>query len=88
MITIKKTTKIERDTDLEGGTIARPKGEYLTTKQVAEIYPFFGYHTLKDLRYKGISPFPFYRIGKNVRYKRSEIENYINSRKVVANVEL
>ena len=70
------------------GTIARSKGEYLTTKQVAETYPFFGYHTLKDLRYKGISPFPFYRVRKNVLYKRSDIENYINSRKVVANAEL
>ena len=88
MITIQKRTKIARDKDEMRGTIARSKGEYLTTKQVAETYPFFGYHTLKDLRYKGISPFPFYRIRKNVLYKRSDIENYINSRKVVANVEL
>ena len=62
--------------------------EYLTTKEVSQLYPFFGYHTLKDLRYKGISPFPFYRLGKNIRYKRSDIENYINARKVLANVEL
>ena len=80
------TMKIERRN--EKGTFARERGEYLTTKQVAEIYPFFGYHTLKDLRYKGISPFPFYRIGRTIRYRRSDIENYINSRKVVANVEL
>ena len=72
----------------EKGIFGREEGDYLTTKQVAKIYPFFGYHTLKDLRYKGISPFPFYRIRKNVLYKRSDIENYINSRKVVANVEL
>ena len=63
------------------------KEEYLTTKQVSEIYPFFGYHTLKDLRYKNKSPFPFYKVGKTVLYKKSEIENIIDSRKVVGIVE-
>lgn len=63
------------------------KEEYLTTKQVAEIYPFYGYETLKDLRYRKKSPFPFYKIGRTVRYKKSDIDNYINSRKVVDIVE-
>jgi predicted DNA-binding transcriptional regulator AlpA len=61
--------------------------EYLTTEQVAKLYPFFGYHTLKDLRYKNKSPFPFYKVGRIVRYKKSEIESIINSRKVVDIVE-
>lgn len=57
--------------------------EYLTTEQVAKLYPFFAYQTLKDLRSKNRSPFPFYKVGKTIRYKRSDIENIINSRKVV-----
>ena len=62
--------------------------EYLTTKEVAKIYPIYGFNTLKDFRYKGVSPFPYYRIGRKILYKRSDIEFLINSRKVDANVEL
>lgn len=85
MKTLKVVNK-ERDYDQVGGSNASQKGEYLTTKEVAEIYPIYGFNTLKDLRYKGVSPFPYYRIGRKILYKRSDIEFSINSRKVGANV--
>ena len=57
-------------------------GEYLTARQVARIYPFYTRESLKTLRYRKKSPFPFYKFGKDVRYKRSEVESIIKSRKV------
>lgn len=61
--------------------------EYLTTEQVARLYPFYNSQTLKTMRYKNNSPFPFYKVRGNVRYKKSEIESIINSGKVVDIVE-
>ena len=57
--------------------------EYLTTEQVANLYPFYNSQTLKTMRYRNNSPFPFYKVRGNVRYKKSEIENIINSNKIV-----
>ena len=57
--------------------------QYLTARQVARIYPFYTRESLKTLRYRKKSPFPYYKIEGKVFYKRSEIESIINSGKVL-----
>lgn len=57
--------------------------EYLTTEQVAKIYPFYTRETLKGMRYRNKSPFPFYKVGRTVRYKKSDIDNFIASKKII-----
>ena len=56
--------------------------DYLTTEEVANLYPFYTVSTLKTLRYRGKSPFPYYNLVRGVRYKKSEIEEIIGSSRV------
>ena len=56
--------------------------DYLTTEEVANLYPFYTVSTLKTLRYRGKSPFPYYKIDRKVVYKRSEIEEVLGSSRV------
>jgi hypothetical protein len=59
--------------------------DFLTTEQVANLYPMYTVSTLKTLRYRGKSPFPYYKIDRKVVYKRSEIEEVLGSSKVEPN---
>ena len=56
--------------------------EYLSTEQVAVLYPMYTVSTLKTMRYRGKSPFPYYNLVRGVRYKKSEIEEIIGSSRV------
>lgn len=51
--------------------------EYLTTKQVVEVYPFFNQGTLRYWRHTGTGPASFTVGGKKVVYRRSEIERWL-----------
>lgn len=50
--------------------------EILTTKQVADRYPFLNVGTLRFWRHNGTGPASF-TIGSKVLYRRSEIERWI-----------
>ena len=52
--------------------------EYLTTEEVAKLYPFYSANTLRVLRYRGKSPLPYVKINKKVLYDRAEVERIIN----------
>ena len=56
--------------------------EYLSTEQVAVLYPMYTVSTLKTMRYRGKSPFPYYKIDRKVFYKQSEIEQILSNSKV------
>lgn len=56
--------------------------DYLTAEQVANLYPMYTVSSLKTLRYRGKSPFPYYKILRKVFYKRSEIEQILGNSKV------
>lgn len=56
--------------------------EYLSTEQVAVLYPMYTVSTLKTMRYRGKSPFPYYKIDRKVFYKQSEIEQILGSNRV------
>ena len=56
--------------------------EYLSAEQVANLYPMYTVSTLKTLRYRGKSPFPYYKILRKVFYKRSDIEQILGNSKV------
>lgn len=58
--------------------------DWLTTEQVANLYPQFTVSTLKTMRYRGTSPYPYYKTRRGVIYKRSEIEAIIESSKIDA----
>jgi len=56
--------------------------EYLSAEQVANLYPMYTVSTLKTLRYRGKSPFPYYKIERKVFYKRSDIEQILGNSRV------
>tara|TARA_B100001093_G_C26442288_1_gene848628 strand:- start:23 stop:244 length:222 start_codon:yes stop_codon:yes gene_type:complete len=51
--------------------------EYLTTEEVAKLYPFYSANTLRVLRYRGKSPLPYIKITRKVLYDRSEVERIL-----------
>jgi len=55
---------------------------YLSTEEVANLYPMYTANTLKTMRYRGKSPFPYYQIDRKVFYKISEIEHILGSNRV------
>ena len=56
--------------------------DFLTTEQEANLYSMYTVSTLKTLRYRGKSPFPYYKIDRKVFYKQSEIEQILSNSKV------
>jgi len=57
--------------------------DLLTTEQVAEQYPIYSSNSLRFYRSINRSTFPYIKIGRTVRYKRSDIEETLNNRKVI-----
>ena len=57
--------------------------DLLTTEQVAEQYPIYSSNSLRFYRSTNRSTFPYIKIGRTVRYKRSDIEETLNNRKVI-----
>jgi excisionase family DNA binding protein len=60
--------------------------EFLTTKEAAAHLDVTE-HTLCVWRSSGRYRIRFYRIGRNVRYRRSDLDAWLESRKVDADVE-
>ena len=56
--------------------------DLLTTEQVAEQYPIYSSNSLRFYRSTNRSTFPYIKIGRTVRYKRSDIEDILNSKRV------
>ena len=56
--------------------------EYLTTEEVAKLYPFYSANTLRVLRYRGQSPFPYLKVKKKVLYDKADVERVINNSEV------
>ncbi|WP_168706491.1 helix-turn-helix transcriptional regulator [Gordonia paraffinivorans] len=50
---------------------------FLTTKQVADMYPFLSEGTLRYWRHAGTGPASFTVGGRKVVYRRSEIERWL-----------
>jgi len=57
--------------------------DLLTTEQVAEQYKIYSSNSLRFYRSINRSTFPYIKIGRTVRYKRSDIEETLNNRKVI-----
>ena len=56
--------------------------DLLTTEQVAEQYKIYSSNSLRFYRSTNRSTFPYIKIGRTVRYKRSDIEDTLNSKRV------
>lgn len=56
--------------------------DLLTTEQVAEQYKIYSSNSLRFYRSINRSTFPYIKIGRTVRYKRSDIEDTLNSKRV------
>ena len=56
--------------------------DLLTTEQVAKQYPIYSSNSLRFYRSINRSTFPYIKIGRTVRYKRSDIEDTLNSKRV------
>ena len=57
--------------------------DLLTTEQVAEQYKIYSSNSLRFYRSINRSTFPYIKIGRTVRYKRSDIEDTLNNKKVI-----
>jgi predicted DNA-binding transcriptional regulator AlpA len=56
--------------------------DLLTTEQVAEQYKIYSSNSLRFYRSINRTTFPYIKIGRTVRYKRSDIEDTLNSKRV------
>ena len=56
--------------------------DLLTTEQVAEQYKIYSSNSLRFYRSINRTTFPYIKIGRTVRYKRSDIEDTLNSKTV------
>ena len=56
--------------------------DLLTTEQVAEQYKIYSSNSLRFYRSTNRTTFPYIKIGRTVRYKRSDIEDTLNSKRV------
>ena len=57
--------------------------DLLTTEQVAKQYKIYSSNSLRFYRSINRSTFPYIKIGRTVRYKRSDIEDTLNNKKVI-----
>jgi predicted DNA-binding transcriptional regulator AlpA len=56
--------------------------DLLTTEQVAKQYKIYSSNSLRFYRSINRTTFPYIKIGRTVRYKRSDIEDTLNSKRV------
>ena len=56
--------------------------DLLTTEQVAEQCKIYSSNSLRFYRSINRTTFPYIKIGRTVRYKRSDIEDTLNSKRV------
>ncbi len=54
-------------------------GEAMTPKAVEAAWPILRANTLRDWRYKGVDGPRWFRIGKRVFYRRSDVEWWLDA---------
>lgn len=67
---------------MESNTTHSETSELLTTDEVANLYKKFSPNSLRIMRYRGESPFPYIKLGRKVFYKKADIERVLEEQKI------